>query len=348
MAPPVPQVVQIELSDEEWLTGVPEDLTIEKALTALHRDGIVVVTNAIDSGHLDQLNDKLVHDINELLKRPNKPHETHSGSGNFVHFPPLHKEYLFGDVYANPIAGAILNNILGPKPELCYIGTNTAFRGVERQPVHSDMVNDHLDIPFAMTVNIPLVDVSVENGATEFWLGTHHLGVEHLKDDGRDGPWIADQSLEKRRMISPPIRLSLPKGSFMIRDMRLWHAGIPNPTSQPRIMITLNHFPKWFRNHTKSIFPESSREYVETMSRDTSIAAAYIPDARYDRLAIRLLNTCERRQEIWTGMETTGSDAVVGMISTESDRGDSTSNPPKPKPRPKPMTIHHYSAQIMA
>ena len=38
---------------------------------------------------------------------------------------------------------------------------------------------EHLD-PYAINVFVPLVDISVENGGTEFWLGTHRLG--HFED----------------------------------------------------------------------------------------------------------------------------------------------------------------------
>lgn len=53
------------------------------------------------------------------------------GSGNLIHFPPLSKEYLFKDVYANPIAGTIISNIIGLNPELRYVGTNSVTLGVQ-------------------------------------------------------------------------------------------------------------------------------------------------------------------------------------------------------------------------
>ena len=101
------------------------------------------------------------------------------------------------------------------------------------------MVHDHLDFPFAMTVNIPFVDTTVDNGATEFWLGTHLRGNKGIKDPISDGPWIASAYLDARRVECPPIRPAISKGSLVIRDMRLWHAGIANETSIPRIMLTL-------------------------------------------------------------------------------------------------------------
>src|SRR5271155_4004842 len=108
-----------------------------------------------------------------------------------------------------------------------------------RQPVHCDMLHDHLDCPFAMTVNIPFVDTSVDNGATEFWLGTHRRGNNGIKDPDLAGPWIAGQYLDERRAECLPIRPPISKGSLLIRDMRLWHAGIANETENPRIMLAL-------------------------------------------------------------------------------------------------------------
>jgi len=103
------------------------------------------------------------------------------------------------------------------------------------------MIHEHLDFPFAMTVNIVLVDTSLEKAATEFWLGTHTRGNKGLKDE-RKGPWIAEEHLDARRKISPPIQPSISKGSVIIRDFRLWHAGMPNQTSEPRIMLALVRF----------------------------------------------------------------------------------------------------------
>ena len=46
-------------------------------------------------------------------------------SANFIHTPPLFNDLLFEDVYANPVVATVLSNILGPDPELRYVGTNS-------------------------------------------------------------------------------------------------------------------------------------------------------------------------------------------------------------------------------
>ena len=112
-------------------------------------------------------------------------------------------------------------------------------QGKQRQPVHCDLVHDHLDLPFAMIINIPLVDMTLKNGATEWWLGTHLRGNKGIKGPDLTGPWIAPKYLEERSLESPPIRPPIAKGSLMIRDMRLWHAGIHNETPDPRILLSM-------------------------------------------------------------------------------------------------------------
>jgi hypothetical protein len=40
---------------------------------------------------------------------------------------------------------------------------------------------------YAINVFVPLVDISVENGGTEFWLGTHRLGAHAPSSGGSSG-----------------------------------------------------------------------------------------------------------------------------------------------------------------
>lgn len=113
------------------------------------------------------------------------------------------------------------------------------MKGQIRQPVHCDMVHEHLDFPFAMTVDISFVDTSSENGGTELWLGTHLRGNKGYKYPLLGGPWITKEHVETRRVECPPICPTIIKGSIVIRDMRLWHALLPNKTSVPRPLLTM-------------------------------------------------------------------------------------------------------------
>ena len=159
--PPEPLImIQIRLSDEERSSGVPEPATIEKALESLHLHGSPASFFAeprhrrseqcSTSVSEKKTNVRLMFRIsissmsacllilwtcstkNKFTRfrhwvSPRKLNKANRivGCGNYIQFPPLYPEFLFEDVFANPIAGAILANILGPQPELRYLATNS-------------------------------------------------------------------------------------------------------------------------------------------------------------------------------------------------------------------------------
>lgn len=69
--------------------------------------------------------------------------------------------------------------------------------------------------------------------------------------------------LEKRRKISPPVQPVLSKGSYIVGDLRLWHAGMPNRTDDVRVMLVAIPFPAWYRTDQKILLPETLKGKVE-------------------------------------------------------------------------------------
>lgn len=113
----------------------------------------------------------------------------------------------------------------------------------QRQPVHSDADFLHPDHTFALVVNVPLVTMTPENGSTEIWLGTHaqtsitdQEGAHGERASGR----IRQEMLDQRRQVAPPLQPIVPKGSVVVRDLRLWHAGMPNMSDQIRVMLAMS------------------------------------------------------------------------------------------------------------
>ena len=127
-------------------------------------------------------------------------------------------------IYANKPAATVLAAILGPRPELRYIRSNTLLRTSERQKIHADLRFRHPTHPFAVACNVCLIEASAESGSTEVWLGTQQFDLDsHETLQSSD---IADEQIEKRRLVRPPIQPTLPKGSLVLRDLRLWWVEI--------------------------------------------------------------------------------------------------------------------------
>jgi len=148
---------------------------------------------------------------------------------------------------------------LGHRPIWNWLTANNALAdtGGKRQPAHKDSTFDHPLYPYYFIANIPLCDFTVENGATEFWLGSHAHTTQaeqkiaetdediapysNLTEIGGYIPPIGDEAREARRKVRPPIQPACGRGDVMIRDLRLWHAGMPNPSSAHRVMLALGY-----------------------------------------------------------------------------------------------------------
>ena len=128
---------------------------------------------------------------------------------------------------AEILTGSILN-ILG-NPVACeFFGFNTSCPGSVQQRIHRDVADEPINgKTVRLTLNIPIVDFSVENGATQIWPGTHKIsGSEVNIDESR----VAD--LES-------FRLTENAGAVVMRDVRTWHCGMTNHTSRRRTMLSV-------------------------------------------------------------------------------------------------------------
>lgn len=129
-------------------------------------------------------------------------------------------EYFFPEVYGNKHGVRIVQNVLGPFPEVRFIRSNTLLGTEDRQMVHADILCKHPEHAFGISYNTCLVDVGPENGTTELWLGTQNTNLDHHVANG--DPSIADEELQKRRAVRPPCYPTIKRGSIVLRDLRLW------------------------------------------------------------------------------------------------------------------------------
>jgi ectoine hydroxylase-related dioxygenase (phytanoyl-CoA dioxygenase family) len=285
-----------QLFDQEFHTvAIPESIRqsgqvsheiVAEGVAFLHRDGIVVLENAIDTTHLDTLNELLSEEALEIAEDPHHHFNFGKETRNIDQAPPPRRDLMFKDVWCNPFAAAMLAGILGPHPVVHYANGNTALKATGRQPVHSDCEIEHPNFPFAMVVNINLVDTSPKNGATEFWLGSHRCSTpdDHVVTaTGDDLLQIKSEHVEARRKHSPPIQPTIQKGSLIIRDLRLWHAGMPNRTDDPRVMLAFVIEPAWFQGKGLVKLPRSVRD-VESWSDELQFAADWVDEVDHKKI----------------------------------------------------------------
>ena len=246
--------ITVKVSPQEVAAKSLTWQNLELATRAIHRDGLVVLEDVIEHSKLDALNQKMVEDALKLQSAGDASPYNYN-KGNIQQDPPTTKQYFEPSIFLNPLATQVTSSILGPRPRLSFLSGNTALPPTpdsppQSQPIHSDADIDHPNCPFALVVNVCLIDMTPENGSTEVWLGSH-LNSGPTAQEGKHGERasgrIKETLLAERALERPPSQPTVKKGSIIVRDLRLWHGGKPNLTNAPRVMLAMIHFAPWYR-----------------------------------------------------------------------------------------------------
>ncbi|KAJ5784756.1 uncharacterized protein N7503_009968 [Penicillium pulvis] len=297
-----PDVRTVTLSDEERLNGKYTDWSLQQALEAMHQDGLVVLKGVVDLDHIKALNERMSADAEKKRDDPNQVYN-HSVKSNFLQRPPVTEpSLLYDDIYYNKFVLQLANAYLGHKPIWNWLTANTALAntGGMRQAVHKDNAFVHPQYPYYFIANIPLCSTSIENGATEFWLGSHahtsnkdqtiatkpeQITAHYML--GEPLPAVTEEAIKARRSIRPPIQATCCAGDIMIRDLRLWHAGMPNATDSHRIMLGLGYQNPVFPNTSMMChLPASQKEFFEKAPGNLELRAEFYDDEEFKETSL--------------------------------------------------------------
>lgn len=230
---------------------------IDRACTLFHRDGFVVVTDALDADRLAALQETTVRVVDEILDADpdgsigggagGLPHRysfgATSGSRHRLH------EQAWAAVIDTPTTTPILKALFGSEN---YIvgggGGDLALPGaIEYQGLHSDNVwvepfdpvgsitTREMPVP-VITINFPMSDLTWENGPIRQIPGTQRSTAPI--------PSLADETSELKYSTLCPV----PVRSAVIRDNRAWHSGTPNLSGEVRSMPNVEYYAPWFRS----------------------------------------------------------------------------------------------------
>ena len=271
----------ITVQPQELASEKLTDAHVDKAVEALRVDGYVVLENIIDHEHLDILRERMDAD-SQILIDAGKWGGAGRLKGHLQQGPPPFAPYIFRDVVANPYVIQVTKELLGPGLYNNFYNGNTNCPGSTTQPLHRDGAHLWPDQKIAhptteVVVNISPQDTMEENGSVELWPGSHLEVGEH---------GIEPEVEEARRKICPPIRGNAKKGSALIRDMRLWHRGVPNPSDKPRHMIAMIYRVHWLKSKRRLKYKTGCEAAFENSDLDHNaefidFAAEKIEDYNY-------------------------------------------------------------------
>ena len=236
--------MNINITPDELAAGQMPAAKVEQAEKAIHTEGFVILDNVVSHQHLDILHEKMEEDSHRLINAQ-KWGGAGRIKGHLQQGPPPTTPYIFRDIVSNSFVIQVTKSVLGEGMFNSFYNGNCNCPGSETQPLHPDhphlWPNMEVAHPAAsLVVNICLVETTEENGAVELWPGSH-LNTKPL----------SEENVAAQRQISPPIRGTAKKGSVLIRDMRVWHRGVPNHSKEIRHMIAMVHNKSWrVRNQT--------------------------------------------------------------------------------------------------
>jgi hypothetical protein len=132
---------------------------------------------------------------------------------------------------ANPLLLAIVGELLGPEHVIDSVTCVVALPGARAQRLHRDHVRVTGAETFAVTVAVPLIDLTEETGSTLLFPGTQ------LSDRDFGGGQAARPTYAAR-------------GDCYMMDYALWHYGMANRSDHPRPILYFVYARPWFTDGT--------------------------------------------------------------------------------------------------
>lgn len=224
----------MKLSTEELSSGQLHLDTLSQALTLIKVNGYVVFESAVPDDLVKSLYDDHQRIFEKYLENPDPTF----GKNHYRTYMPFREPFADERIVANSFVIPILNSLIGNDFVCHYLASNTCINGSELQPPHSDVYplfpgTDIKPPPYHMVVNIPLVDITEDNGPIEYWAGGTHLNTFGMEEIAALAPFMASE------------KATMPAGSLFIRDGRMWHRGTENKSPEPRPNLALVYTRPW-------------------------------------------------------------------------------------------------------
>ena len=237
---------------------------VDRAVRIFHRDGFVVVRDALNADQLTELREGVEAAVADIVsldtdRKGNRGSHRYSFGGSSLTRSMLHRPewHMLVDIATvTPIVSAIFEStdylLRAASGDFCLPGA-TGY-----QPLHSDMrdFTDQRTTPFSsfadprahlstrdlpcpyLCVNFLTIDSTPLNGPTRQIPGSQHSRAAI--------PTLTEEPEWMRLSTVCPV----PAGAIQIRDVRAWHGGTPNVSKHVRAIPNLEFYAPWFREPT--------------------------------------------------------------------------------------------------
>jgi ectoine hydroxylase-related dioxygenase (phytanoyl-CoA dioxygenase family) len=226
--------------------------TLDRLVDDLNRDGICILPGVLDRALVQRWAEAFERLVAERRARRGglAPRE----EGRFYVTLPWVPPFADASVFAHPQVLAVLDRIFPQEYVMVQLAADTPVRGSDYQEIHRDyrpLFSDQVVTPlYALAVNFPLCDVTLENGPLEMARGTHRMP----REEG-----LARIAAGEIAVESFPMRM----GDVAIRTPLALHRGTPNRTDSPRPMVVMGYVMHWL--HTPKVDLTLPRAYYASL-----------------------------------------------------------------------------------
>jgi hypothetical protein len=219
----------------EGSDGIPDAGSLRRHADRIRVDGYTVLEGALPLAFIGEMRER----FDALLEEYRDANPTNRGANRYQMYLPWEPPFSSPTLIEHPEVLSVVQAILGERVLLGYLASDTPLPGSDYQTAHLDsellFPESGVATPcFALVVNVPLVDVTEENGPLEIWPGgTHNMPVPV------DIPSLAETLVSRR--------LTMMAGDVLVRDPRAWHRGTPNRGTRSRPNVALVYTRPWYR-----------------------------------------------------------------------------------------------------
>mmetsp|Transcript_9966 Transcript_9966/g.15039 ORF Transcript_9966/g.15039 Transcript_9966/m.15039 type:complete len:259 (+) Transcript_9966:38-814(+) len=251
--------------------------SIESITDTFHQDGYCIVDSLFSDLNIDSLRTTALENYEEIQRiiadrglylgigiKEGYDEIVQRHTGRYE--VPYKMKNSFRLISEHPVLLQLVHHILGPDIVIANESLLVSVPGAQDQAWHSDgphmSVTEYLPC-HVLNVFVPLIDITLAEGPTEFRPGSQRLTL-----DLKNMFLRAFASKQLRKPVKPTLR----KGSALLFDYRVLHRGTANRTDAPRPVYVVTFAKSWYKDTLnfpgRSVFATRSGEANETINAD--------------------------------------------------------------------------------
>lgn len=212
---------------------------IADAVACVREQGIVILEDAIPAAVVAGMLEDFSSTYRHYMRPGQSLYRTFQPDPKRAQIPVAPAGALANPLlFANPAVIRLVHHFMGPNAIIGEMGGVISHPGSQPQYTHRDSgflfggLPVELELPPpSLTISVPLLDVPLECGPTEYWPGSH-----------RD---LDPRALDAVHAVMPR-RTALRAGSLLFYDGRLIHRGGPNHSDTIRPIVYIAYQHPWY------------------------------------------------------------------------------------------------------